>query len=438
VNVLIVGSGGREHALAWKTAQSPLAEKIYCAPGNPGMARYGECVPIQATDFDALIRFAKDHAVGLTIVGPEDPLAHGIVDGFDEAGLVAFGPHRAAARLEASKSFAKQIMANQGIPTAAYQEFNRPGDAIAYVREADAPLVVKADGLAAGKGVTVAQNREQAVEAIRSMMVERVFGAAGSSVIVEERLEGEEASILAFTDGETVLPMVPSQDHKPVYDKDAGPNTGGMGAYSPAPVVTDAMLAEIQERILTPCIQGLARQGIRYAGVLYAGLMITDDGPKVVEFNCRFGDPEVQVVLPRLKTDLVPVLEACCKGRLDTIALEWDHRACVTVVMASGGYPGPYAKGKPITGIEEAERQGALVFHAGTQISGDRLATNGGRVLDVTALGPTIPDAVKAAYAGVESIHFDGAHYRRDIGKKALARLETQHADPGNTEHRAG
>jgi phosphoribosylamine--glycine ligase len=425
VNVLIIGSGGREHALTWKITQSPLVRKVYCAPGNPGIAQYATCVDIGVKDFDKLIAFARDNRIDLTIVGPEDPLAAGIVDRFAAEGLKAFGPSGAAAQLEASKAFAKRIMAKYGIPTAEYAEFTDAEAAITYVREKGAPIVVKADGLAAGKGVTVAQDVDAAVAAIREAMVDKAFGAAGNSVILEECLVGEEASILAFCDGKTVVPMVSSQDHKPVYDGDQGPNTGGMGAYSPAPVVTPELASEIETRVLRACVDGMAQEGIPYKGVLYAGLMITAQGPKVIEFNCRFGDPEVQVVLPRMTSDMVPVLLACCDGTLDPTAISWDHGAAVTVVMASGGYPKDYQKGKVITGIDKAERAGnVIVFHAGTKDHGGKLATNGGRVLNVTACGADIRSTIKHAYEAVHKIHFDGAHFRTDIGQKALKHLD--------------
>lgn len=424
MNVLIIGSGGREHALAWKVAQSPLVEKVYCAPGNPGMAQVAECVDIGVNDFDALLQCAKDNAVGLTLVGPEDPLSKGITDVFAKEGLKVFGPSADAARLESSKSFAKALMAKYNIPTADYAEFTDAGEAVAYVQEKGAPIVVKADGLAAGKGVTVAQTVDEAVEAIRAAMTDKVFGDAGNRVVIEECLFGEEASILAFTDGKTVLSMATSQDHKPVFDGDKGPNTGGMGAYSPAPVVTPELFDEIQRTIMQPCVDGMAKEGTPYTGILYGGLMITEQGPKVIEFNCRFGDPETQVVLPRMKSDIIPAFLACCDGTLDQVTLEWDSGACVTVVMASGGYPGSYPKGKAITGIADAEADANVtVFHAGTKMDGEDLVTNGGRVLNVTALGADIPGAIAKAYEAVGKIAFDGAQNRSDIGQKALKRL---------------
>lgn len=424
MKVLVIGSGGREHALAWKIAQSPLVTKVYCAPGNPGMRGLAECVAIRANDIDGLSAFATDNAVDLTVVGPEDPLAGGIVDVFSAKGLRVFGPSAAAARLEGSKAFAKDAMQRYGIPTAEYAEFAQPDEALEYVRAQGAPIVVKADGLAAGKGVTVARTIEEAEKAVREAMVDRVFGNAGATVVIEKCLVGEEASILAFSDGKTIVPMVPSQDHKPVYDGDEGPNTGGMGAYSPAPVVSPEMLDEIQRTVLEPCIRGMAKDGCPYQGVLYAGLMITEAGPKVIEFNVRFGDPETQVVLPRMKTDVVPVFVACCEGRLDSAPIEWDSGACVTVVMTSGGYPKDYPKGKIITGIAEAEAEaGVVVFHAGTTLEGGNLLTNGGRVLNVTAQDGDIASAIGKAYRAIDRIHFEGEHHRTDIGGKALRRL---------------
>lgn len=425
MNVLVIGSGGREHALTWKIAQSPLVEEIYCAPGNPGMATIATCVDIGVNDFDVLLNFAKDKNIELTVVGPEDPLADGIVDVFRDAGLRAFGPSKAAAQLEGSKAFAKQVMERHNIPTAAYAEFDNAQEAEAYVREQGAPIVIKADGLAAGKGVTVAQTVDEAVAAIQDAMVDNVFGDAGARVIVEECMFGEEASIFALSDGEHLIALASSQDHKPALDGDKGPNTGGMGAYSPAPVVTDDLFAEIQERVLDACIQGMRKDGNPYTGVLYAGLMMTDIGPRVVEFNCRFGDPETQVVLPRMKSDIVPLMMACCDGTLSEHALEWEDRECVTVVMASGGYPKEYEKGKAITGIEDAESSDeCMVFHAGTKNFEGDLVTNGGRVLNVTAYGKTIGDGIRSAYEGVSKISFEGAFTRSDIGKKALDRLQ--------------
>ncbi len=423
MKVLVVGGGGREHALVWKIAQSPLVEALYCAPGNPGIARYAECIDIAASDIDGIVRLAEEKQCDLTGVGPEDPLARGLVDRLSERGLRAFGPTQAAAQLEASKAFAKHIMHKHGIPTAAYAEFDTAWEAVDYVKAQGAPIVVKADGLAAGKGVTVARTVEEAIEAIDSAMTSRVFGDAGAKVVIEECLVGEEASILAFSDGKTIVPMVPSQDHKAVFDGDKGPNTGGMGAYSPAPVVSEKLLAEIQKSVLEPCIAGMAHEGAPYVGILYAGLIMTAEGPKVIEFNCRFGDPETQVVLPRMTDDIVPIFLACCDGTLNKQVIAWSTGACVSVVMASGGYPGPFQKGFTISGIEDAERGGALVFHAGTRQTPDGPTSNGGRVLNVTALGSDIPTAIDKAYEAVRRIHFENAHWRTDIGKKALARI---------------
>ncbi|MDZ4861265.1 MAG: phosphoribosylamine--glycine ligase [Candidatus Hydrogenedentes bacterium] len=421
MKVLVVGGGGREHALVWKTAQSPLVTKLYCAPGNPGIADLAECVDIAASDVDALALFAESENIGLTVVGPEDPLSRGIVDVFEQRGLKIFGPSKAAAELEASKAFAKQIMAKYGIPTSRYASFTDVDDAIGYVKQQGAPIVIKADGLAAGKGVTVAQTVEEAIAAIRAMMSDKVFGDAGNTIVIEECLIGEEASILAFCDGRTVVPMIPSQDHKSANDGDTGPNTGGMGAYAPAPVVPAGLLSEIARTVLQPCIDGMASEDAPYRGVLYAGLMITAQGPKVIEFNCRFGDPETQVVLPLLESDIVPILLACCAGTLGSAAIKWSENTCVSVVMASGGYPGPFEKGFPITGIATAEEHESVkVFHASTKQSGGQVLTNGGRVLNVTAVGGDIRGAIVSAYGAVSHVHFKNAHYRSDIGKKAF------------------
>ena len=423
MRILVIGSGGREHALAWKIAQSPLVAQIYCAPGNPGMAGHAKCVDIASGDIDGLLKFAADRKIDLTVVGPEDPLAAGIVDRFAEAGLRAFGPSAAAARLESSKAFAKAHMARHGIPTAAYAEFANADDAIEYVKSQPLPIVIKADGLAAGKGVTVAQDIETAIRAIRESLDEGAFGDAGNRLIVEEFLDGEEASFFSLTDGHTIVSLASGQDHKRAFDGDTGPNTGGMGAYSPAPVVTPEVHRAIEEQIVRPCIEGMARDGHPYRGVLYTGVMVTASGPRVVEFNCRFGDPETQVVLPRMKSDLVPLLLACCDGTLDRHRVEWHGGACVTVVMASGGYPKAYAKGMEITGIDAAERvAGVQVFHAGTAMKGGRLVSNGGRVLAVTAMGSGVASAVESAYAAVSHIRFDGAFHRNDIAHRALGR----------------
>jgi len=424
VNVLIVGGGGREHALAWKIALSPRVKRVFVAPGNAGTAADAENVPIAETDFPGLIRFAKDNQVELTVVGPEAPLAAGIVDAFHEERLPVFGPSRAAAELEASKVFCKDLIRSADVPTADYQVFRDAQDALRFLRQReDAPVVVKADGLAAGKGVIVCDHREQAVEAVREIAQERVFGAAGDRLVIEERLHGQEASVLAVTDGQTIVTLQPAQDHKPAHDGDTGPNTGGMGAYCPTPVVDDQRLHWIEEHVLVPTVHAMKRARRPFRGVLYAGLMMTQQGPKVLEYNVRFGDPECQPILMRLKTDLVDLLEAAVEERLDRLApLEWDPRPAVCVVMASRGYPGPYEKGFPIRGLEEAAKlPDVKVFHAGTALKDGQVVTSGGRVLGVTALGENIARAKLQAYTGVKCIRWDGAWCRKDISDKALA-----------------
>lgn len=423
MKVLVIGGGGREHALVWKIAQSPLVEKLWCAPGNPGIARQAECVPLAIEDIDGLLRFARENGVDLTVVGPELPLTLGIVDRFQAAGLAIFGPSQAAARLEGSKVFCKDLMAKYGIPTAAYGTFTDREAAVAFIRRRGAPIVVKADGLAAGKGVVVATTEEEAIAAVDSSMVEKAFGEAGNTVVIEEFLEGEEASFLAFTDGRLILPLASAQDHKAVFDDDQGPNTGGMGAYSPAPVVTAALHDEIVRTVLEPLVAGMEREVCPYRGILYAGLMIKGNEIKVLEFNARFGDPEAQPLLARLKSDLVPVLLACARGDLSGFSLEWHEQAAVCVVMASGGYPGPLAKGFPISGLEAAEKiPDLMVFHAGTAEKDGRIVNSGGRVLGVTGLGATVAEAIDRAYQGVRAIGWEGAHFRTDIGRKALGR----------------
>lgn len=425
MKVLIIGSGGREHALAWKIAQSPEVETVFVAPGNPGIESLekGLVVDIKPNDIAGLRHFIEQEKVGLTVVGPEDPLAAGIVDRLSGGGHVVFGPTAAAAILEASKSFAKAFMAKHEIPTADYASFDDPESAKTYLRERGAPIVVKADGLAAGKGVTVARTVEEAEAAIEQIMVDKAFGAAGARIVLEEFLEGEEASVLAFCDGRTVIAMPAAQDHKPAFDNDAGPNTGGMGAYSPAPVLTQELGQRVHDDILRRCVDGMAAEGTPYTGILYAGLMITAEGPKVIEFNCRFGDPETQVVLPRLQDDLVPILLACCNGTLDQMQPVYSEDACVTVVMASGGYPGAYEKGKPILGLDAVSGdESVVVFHAGTRRADAGLVTNGGRVLNITARGASIQEALDHAYAAVGKISFEGAHFRTDIGKRAIGR----------------
>lgn len=423
MKVLVVGGGGREHALVWKIAQSPLVEKIYCAPGNPGIADLAECVHIGADEIDALCEFAKAEQIGLTVVGPEVPLTMGIVDTFQAAGLDVFGPNKAAAQIEGSKGFSKDLMARHNIPTAAYQSFTDHAAAVAYIKEQGAPIVVKADGLAAGKGVIVAMTEEQAISAVDDIMLDKVFGTAGASVVIEEFMAGEEASFFAFTDGKNILPLASSQDHKRVYDNDEGPNTGGMGAYSPAPVVTAELHDTIVETIVRPTIDGMAKDGCPYVGILYVGLMIADGKPRVVEFNARFGDPEAQPLLMRMKSDIVPVLQACAKGELNQDSIEWHDKAAVCVVLASGGYPASFEKGLPIKGLDQAaEIEDLMVFHAGTSLKDGEIVNNGGRVLGVTGLGTTVKDAIDKAYEGVNTICWEKVHYRKDIGARALNR----------------
>ena len=423
MKVLVVGGGGREHALVWKIAQSSLVDKIYCAPGNPGIAELAECVHIGADEIEVLRDFALAEKIELTVVGPEVPLTLGIVDIFQENGLEIFGPSQAAARIEGSKGFSKDLMAKYRIPTATYRSFSDHAEALAYVREQGAPIVIKADGLAAGKGVVVAQTGAQAEAAIDDIMLQRSFGDAGTRVVIEEYMEGEEASFFAFTDGSSILPLASSQDHKRACDNDEGPNTGGMGAYSPAPVVTEALYQEIVDTIVRPTVAGMAAEGCPYCGILYVGLMIKDGKPRVVEFNARFGDPEAQPLLMRMKSDIVPVLQACARGDLNQAGIEWHDRAAVCVVMASGGYPASYTKGLPITGLDRAAALNDLmVFHAGTALEQGRLVNSGGRVLGVTGLGDNVAEAIEKAYAGVAAINWEGVHYRRDIGARALNR----------------
>ncbi|MFC4075610.1 phosphoribosylamine--glycine ligase [Salinithrix halophila] len=419
MQILIIGGGGREHALAWKLKQSPRVKKIYCAPGNGGIASVAECVPeLAVDDAEGLARFAKEKQIDLTVVGPEAALLAGVVDAFEAEGLTIFGPNREAARVEGSKRYAKELMIKYGIPTGAFRAFSEAGEALAYVREQGAPIVIKADGLAAGKGVTVARTLEEAEEAVKRIMEDRAFGEAGAEIVVEEFLAGQEISLMAFVDGETVRPMVVAQDHKPVFDGDKGPNTGGMGAYSPVPQISDSIVERAVVEILQPMAKGMAVEGVRYRGVLYAGLMVTEEGPKVIEFNARFGDPETQVVLPRLADDLAPILWATAGGSLNEVALTWKDEAAVCIVMASGGYPGPYAKGAVITGLPADTEQG-VVFHAGTELRKGNVVTAGGRVLGVTALGTSLQEARKSAYRLVDGVHFEDAHFRRDIGAKA-------------------
>jgi len=421
MKVLVVGSGGREHALVWKVSQSPKVKKIYSAPGNAGIAGYAECVPIEAEDITGLISFARTKAIDVTIVGPEGPLSKGIVDEFTKAGLRIFGPSGKAAEIEASKKFSKDLMKKYHIPSAEYSVFTDRASAEAYVREKGAPIVVKADGLAAGKGVIVAETVEEAIHALDLIMTQKAFGSAGDCVVVEELLTGEEASFMAFTDGKTVVPMASSQDHKRVFDGDKGPNTGGMGAYSPAPVVTKRLERQVIENIMIPTISAMEKEGRLFKGVLYAGLMIRNNEAKVLEFNARFGDPETQPIMMRLETDLLEIIQAIIDGNLSKVNVRWRKESAVCVVIASGGYPGNYERGKEITGLENASHHdNVVVFHAGTALKNGKAVTNGGRVLGVTGMGPVIAAAIDSAYAGVREISFEGAHYRRDIGARAL------------------
>jgi phosphoribosylamine--glycine ligase len=435
MKVLVIGKGGREHALVWKLAQSPRAERVYCAPGNAGTEQDGVNVPIEPTDFDYLIRFAKKEKVGLTVVGPEEPLARGIVDAFQKEGLRIFGPSKQAAQIEASKVFAKQLMRHADVPTAEFRVCDHPEPARRWVETRDYPVVVKADGLAAGKGVMVCSTTEEALAAIERIMVREEFGrAAGRQVVIEKRLEGEELSILALVSGRTIVPLEPTQDHKAAFDNDQGPNTGGMGAYCPAPLGTPELLRTIDETILVPTVHAMKRRRQPFHGVLYAGIMVTNQGPRVLEFNCRFGDPETQPLLMRLRTDLLDLLEAAVDGRLDEFAdgkLEWDPRPAVCVVLASQGYPGSYLKGKIVSGLAEtAKLPGVKVFHAGTRLDSGIVMTDGGRVLGVTALGDTLADAKRLAYEAVAKIHFPGMMFRRDIADKALRQPVTP-GEPG-------
>ena len=424
MKILVIGQGGREHTLVWKLAQSQLVEKIYCAPGNAGIAQIAELIPMpdQLTD---LADWAVSENIALTVVGPEAPLADGIVDVFMARGLRAFGPDKRAARLEASKDFAKQLMLENGIPTAEHQTFTDTEAAMAYIEDQNAPVFVKANGLAAGKGVIPGRTFKEALQAVTTILVDRAFGDAGDSVVIEEELIGEEASFTVLTDGTHCLPFVSSQDHKMSHDGDTGKNTGGMGAYSPAPVITPELHDYVMKHVVYPTVNGMAAIGSPFKGVLYVGLMITDAGPKVLEFNCRFGDPEAQVLLPRLKSDLVPLLTACIDGTLEQHAdVQWHDAAAACVVMASGGYPDPYETGEVITGLEDADAiEGVTVFHAGTKQDAGNIVTAGGRVLGVTAVADGLHDAIQQAYKGVSAIHFDKAHARSDIGYRALEKL---------------
>jgi len=425
MNVLIIGGGGREHALAWKVAQSPRVGTVYVAPGNAGTAAEAgiENVALDVMDFDGLADFATKKGVGLTIVGPEAPLVDGVVDFFQERGLRCFGPGKDAAQLEGSKAFTKDFLARHNIPSAAYGNFTKLEPALAYLREQGAPIVVKADGLAAGKGVIVAETLEQAEEAVTDMLSGNAFGEAGCRVVIEEFLEGEEASFIVMVDGVNVLPMATSQDHKRIGEGDTGPNTGGMGAYSPAPVVDTTVNQRIMEQVILPTVAGMAAEGNDYTGFLYAGLMITEDGqPKVIEYNCRFGDPETQPIMLRLQSDLVDLCDSALDGTLDRAAAQWDQRCAIGVVLAAGGYPASYTRGAPIRGLDAPQPDSIKVFHAGTALAGDQVVTSGGRVLCVTALGEDIASAQRACYEAADKISWDGMTLRRDIGWRAIAR----------------
>jgi len=419
MRVLVVGGGGREHTLVWKLSQSPLVKKIYAAPGNAGISKLAECVNIQAEDLVGLADFAEKNSIDLTVVGPELPLTLGIVDEFERRNLRIFGPNRNASIIEGSKAFAKEFMQKYHIPTAPFKIFNQKEEALKFIEESHFPLVIKADGLAFGKGAIVAEDLSSAKEAIRKIMVEKIFKEAGTKVVVEDFLEGEEVTILAFSDGKTIIPMVSSQDHKRIYDGDRGPNTGGMGAYAPTLIVDDRLMKRIYDEILEPTILGLEKEGRNFKGILYAGLMISEGGPKVMEFNCRFGDPETQVVLPLLKNDIAEIFLSIIEGELDLEEIEWTDHYALCVVIASPGYPGSYEKGTEIFGLERIKDE-ATVFHAGTKLYNGKFITDGGRVLGVTAIDKSMEKAISKAYAAVDKIKFKGMQYRRDIGRKVL------------------
>ena len=418
MKILIIGGGGREHTLAYKISQSDKASKIYCAPGNGGIAEIAECVDIKATDIDAAVKFAKDNAIDLTVVAPDDPLVAGMVDAFEAEGLRAFGPNKAAAIIEGSKVFSKELMKKYDIPTAEYEVFDSPNEAVEYLKGKSFPIVIKAEGLALGKGVIIAQSFDEAEQAVRSIMEDKVFGGAGGRIVIEQFLTGQEVSVLVFTDGKTLRPMVSAQDHKKVFNGDKGLNTGGMGAFSPSRIYDEKTADYCMKNIYLPTMNAMNSEGRKFKGVLYFGLIITADGVYVIEYNCRFGDPETQAVLPRLKSDIVEIFDAVIDERLDEVDITWDGCASACVVMASGGYPEKYGTGFEITGIQVAEAEGAIVFHAGTKLDCGKLVTSGGRVLGVTVVGGTLEEAIVAAYRGVEKISFENAHYRTDIGIK--------------------
>lgn len=415
----MVGGGGREHAIVWKLSQSPKIKQLYCAPGNPGIAELADCVSIAVSEIEKLADFAKKEQIDLTFVGPEEPLSLGIVNFFREQGLAVYGPSKEAALIEGSKAFAKEIMIKYQIPTAKYAVFTNYEEALAYVRIEGAPIVIKADGLAAGKGVVVAKSLEEAEDALKSMMQDVTLGSAGVRVVIEEFLEGEEMTLLAFVNGTTVKPMVPSQDHKPVYDGDRGPNTGGMGTYAPLPHIDSSIVDRVIRDIVQPTAEAMVEEGVPYEGILYTGLMLTKEGPKVIEYNARFGDPETQVVLPLLETDLLEIVTASLTGELDNVEVKWKDQAAVCVIMSSAGYPGPYEKGEVISGLDQVVHS-SIVFHAGTAAKDREIITKGGRVLGITAIGETLKEARELAYKSVEKVSFNGAHYRTDIGAKAF------------------
>lgn len=418
LNILIIGGGGREHAIAWKLSQEKRVGRLYCAPGNAGISRVAQCIQLKVDDVSTIVSWALQNKINLVIVGPELPLTLGLVDALAGVGIRAFGPSKKAAEIEGSKAFAKNLMQKYGIPTAKYAVFTDRESALSFARGMKGPWVVKADGLAAGKGVLICKTIEDTKQAVEEVLTDKSLGDAGKKIVIEEFLEGEELSILAFCDGKTAIPMVPAQDHKQIFDGDQGPNTGGMGAYSPVPLATPALLQEIEQSILRPILQAMEQEGKPYCGVLYPGLMITAEGPKVLEFNARFGDPETQVILPRLQTDLVEIILAALDKRLTEIQVKWEDQSCITVVMASAGYPGAYQKGIPIRGLERIPPD-VLVFHSGTAFQGEEFVTAGGRVLSVTALGKDIKEAKAKAYRAVENIHFAGCQYRRDIAHRA-------------------
>jgi phosphoribosylamine--glycine ligase len=419
LKILVVGGGGREHALVWKILKSPLVKKVFCAPGNGGISKVAECIPIKATDIEGVVSFSLNNKIDMAVVAPDDPLAAGMVDALEDSGMRAFGPRKNAAVIESSKVFSKELMKKYGIPTARYEVFDNSDHAIEYLRYQDYPIVIKADGLALGKGVVIVNGFDQAKEAINNIMVERVFGSAGNRVVIEEFLVGQEVSILSFTDGKTIVPMVSSQDHKRALDNDEGLNTGGMGAFSPSRIYTPEIARLCMKKIFRPTVDAMNSEGCKFKGVLYFGLIITEDGPKLLEYNARFGDPETQVVLPRLQNDIIEIFNAVIDERLDEIDVKWDDNAAVCIVAVSGGYPLKYNTGFEIKGIENAEKvPGVIVFHAGTRYNGGKYYTAGGRVLGVTAVSDTLEDAIIKAYEGVNKINFMDIHYRKDIGRK--------------------